>query len=518
MKGFKNLLVSTLLTFSITLSSCVGNSVTTPSDNDIADTTLADTTAGITESNGSPIVEQDIYKYDSAEYSYDKWLENTYEYFNTVSITMDDENSYITDNSSTLAWGTSYLLDSMYRSYCATGDITFLEQFAIYIYRIYELMADNDGDGYLTWGTGHYSSNGEYEEFAVHIGMIVSVAGEFVWLIHGDPELSAMESPTGKTYGELAEYIIDRSVNHAIEAFDCDWNDEVGTYMSRPGSSVFDGAEERYALPHNQYLGLAMAMINFAKVSPEHTEEYMYRVERMLTNFKNCITFFPNIGVATWNYNDPLFDGDHETYRQEDFSHGMIDVRAAILGYENGLVFTLEEIEMLTNTYDTIMYRPSAEYDLLTDYVDGTGESIGRLRLWNFDMSVYSPNTVIRGMEYMIANSSYSDAAQALVYHHDTPTPEQFSLTLPANDAADISVSNTTFLWQRQAKANYYRLQIAKDAEFTDIIIDRDKIVNSAVIVNGLPENAELYVRVIAMNMNGDSTICESHKFTTAES
>ena len=517
MKGIKSFLISSVLILSILLSSCAGNGGETPSGNDVTDTKPADTTA-VKADDSEEITDDEKLDADNIdpEYSYEKWVEHGYGYLKYITIDTDGE---VSADSSSLAWGMSYLLDTLCRGYCATGDIAFLEQLAIYVYKSYEGMADNDGDGYLSWGTGHYSG-GVYEEFAVHIGMMLATAGEFVFLIKGDSELSQKDTPLGMTYGELADYIIDRSVNHAIPSFDCDWNEELGVYMSRSGSGVYDGAEEIYSLPHNQYLAFAIGLMHFAKFSPEHTDEYLHRAEKMLTTFKNCVTWFPNIGVAAWNYNDPLFEGDHYTYRQEDFSHGMLDVRAAIIGYENGLVFTLEDINMLAKTYDTIMYRQGQEYPALSDYVDGTGESVGRIRLWNYDVSIYSPRTVLRGMEYMIFNSKpvNEDTLTVLSYHHDTPTPEQFSVTMPTEGAADVSPDNAIFIWQRGAKANYYRLQVSTDAEFTDIIVDRDKIINNAAVVDGLPANTELYVRVIAMNMKGEGTVCEAHSFSTAES
>jgi len=510
MRIIKGFLIPLLAALSILLSSCG----TALSDDKGANTVTPDTTvpSSIDESNRGGDGQADSVL--TEEYSYETWLENTYSYFDTVKVDLSQDNSGIfTDNSSTLAWGTSYVLDALYRSYCATGDIAFVDQIAIYLYNDYELLADKDGDGYLNWGTGHYSG-GVYEEYVVHSGMMLNMAGLFSCLVMGDPELSEKDTPVGMTYRELSDYIIDRSVNHIIPSFDCDWNDELGVYMTRPGSSIYDGAEESFSLPHNQYIVMAATLINFAKVSPEHRDEYLYKAERMCETFSSCVKRYPNIGVVTWNYNDPLFDTDHYTYRQEDFSHGMLDVRAAITAYENGLVFSLEDIGMFAKTYDSLMFRETENYPALSDYVDGTGETVGYIRYEIYDLSVHSEKIAERGMDYMLYNGTDKgiDAPQVLAFHPDTPLPGEFTLSSP-----DTSIDSTVFLWQRTAHANYYRIEIAEDPQFENVIAERDKITNSSTVIDGLPSGTELYARVVAMNMKGESTLSNTVKFKTAE-
>ena len=50
-----------------------------------------------------------------------------------------------------------------------------------------------------------------------------------------------------------------------------------------------------------------------------------------------------------------------------------------------------------------------------------------------------------------------------------------------------------------------------------DVIVERDKIIDSSVIVTSLPKNAELYYRVIAVNMSGEETVSDIYSFKTAE-
>ena len=164
MKKIKRFVIPPILAASILLSACGANQPNLGTDSDLADTTV-DTTAETTGiQTDAPSVVTD------EKYSYDTWVKHAYSFLNSIKNT--DENGYITDDSSTLAWGTSYILDALYRGYCATGDIAFLENMSVYLYRIYELLADKDGDGYLNWGTAHYSDEGLYEEYAIHTSML----------------------------------------------------------------------------------------------------------------------------------------------------------------------------------------------------------------------------------------------------------------------------------------------------------------------------------------------------------
>lgn len=501
------------LAFVILLASCSGK--TQPDDyQDISFEKNDDTK--VTEREGDDKVPE-----KDEEMSYAAWSENAYTYLNAMTIDKDGESSLITDDSNVLAWNTYYYLYGMYRGYCATGDIAFLEQYAIYIYRVYQLMSDNDGDGYLSWGKAYVEGDKEYgyNEYAVHVGLIVSCAGNFACLVYGDENLAQMQSPFGITYKDIADFLIDRSVNHAIPSFDCDWNEDIGAYMNRPGSYNYGGAEEEMSLPHNQYLCMALAMMSFAKVSPEHREEYVRKSEKMFETFKNTIRFYDDLGIAVWNYQDSLFEGDHGG-RTEDYSHGMLDVLAAIIAYENGLAFTLKDIDTLTKTYETIMYRGPSYAPKLTTYVTGEGAYEGGMCSTGLEMSVYGNQLNLeRGMRYRINQGAKTcqDAPWILAFHEDTPKPEEFSLAMPANGEEQVDPNSAAFIWQRTACANYYRLQIATDSDFNDVIVERDRIIDSSVIVTSLPKNAELYYRVIAMNMSGEETVSDIYSFKTAE-
>ena len=453
---------------------------------------------------------------------YALWMNNAASFLKSISIEPDGTNSNITDNSDYLAWGSSYLLHTFYRGYCATGDMAYLEQLALYLYKIFELMADRDEDGYLNWGAS-YDIDGvhyPYNEYVVHTGIMVSLAGDFVSLVMGDESLQDKPAAGGMTYSELADYFTDLAVNHAIPAFDKDWNEEIGVYMNRPGSVNYSGSDRKIALPNNQFLAMVPALLSFARVSPEHRELYLSRAERMLQVFRDHIIYLDD-GCAIWHYKNTLFKGDWGE-SVEDYSHAQWSMYAAVHGYSAGMVFSLEDLRAFGKTYDKRMFTGTEEDPRLTMYVNGkkSGDN-GNLFLLLYDMSIYGEKFITRGKQYLTVHEQTKgwDAPRILAFHEETPKPRSFELTLPADNAKDVSEGTnvTDFFWQRNAYANYYCLQIAYDPEFTQIVTERNMILESVASAADLPRNAKLYWRVIAKNISGNETVSETFTFSTAK-
>jgi len=499
-----------LICFVMFMTSCQG---TTP-------TTTTPTTTTPQTPPTQTIPETTAPKQDPAVLTqeYQLWIDNSNAYLSKISIGSTTETSFITTDSHYLCWQTSYLLHSIYRSYCATGDLSYLKNMATYLYRIFDLMADENNDGYLGWGASYENTNGKdypYEEYLVHSGVILSMATDFVNIVYGDPTIANKSSYARFSYKDVADFIVDRAVNHVIPSFEVDWNDELGVYMNRPGCVNYSGATKPIALPNNQFLTIVPALINLAKICPEKRDEYLLRAEKLLATFKNNVDFKSN-GTALWHYKDQLFSGDWNT-SVEDYSHAQWDVRAAIYAYSSGLLFSLEEVSAFAKTYDTTMFMGTEEDPKLTYYINGSKKNDnGNLFLLHFDMAVYGEHFISRGKQVLINQNSTKgrDAGRILAFHPDTPIPRWFDLTLPANNAENVG-STEGFIWQRKAYANYYTLQIATDADFTNIIVNRDKILESSAIVKDLPASSTLYWRVIANNIAGDKIYSDTFSFKT---
>ncbi|MCL2518998.1 MAG: hypothetical protein FWF15_10590 [Oscillospiraceae bacterium] len=427
--------------------------------------------------------------------NYAFWKSNTHQFLTA------DYSNLVTADSSTLAWGTSYLLDSYCRAYNATGEEIYLSIPAGYIYQIFRLAADNDGDGYKCWGTGAYSK-GKYDEFCVHVGCLLSTSGELINLIYSAPSiLDKIEPVSNMTYRELCKYIIKEATENMIPAFDCDWNDLFGIYMNRPGSGNYDGATKEISLPNNQYLEMASALIQFAKLSPEHTKEYLYRAKAMLNAFRGKLNYDSDGNITAWNYKDEFFEGDWESHL-EDYSHGMSDFRAAIMGYNNGLIFSSDDISAFAKRYETVMLCGTDDEPLLTQVVDGTGTKTNQLVLYIYDLTPFGTNIWNIGMKTAAYRKQFTtrDSARILIYHDKAPKPCEFAL---------IGNNGNLFRWEVSVYSCKYTLQISDNEDFSNLIVNRDNILATSVFAEGIPEGKTLYWRVIAANQSGQSCVSD---------
>jgi len=413
-------------------------------------------------------------------------------------LAVDLSESLVSADSGNLAWGTSYAINAYVRAYQATGESIYLEKPAGYLYEIFRLAADNDGDGYRNWGTGHYSGDA-YEEFCVHTGALLSSAGEWINLLRSVPDTLEMTEPlSGMTYAALCEYLIDEATSQMIPAFDSDWDEAAGVYMSPPGNIYFDG--ERVSLPNNQFLAMAAALIQFAKLSPAHEELYLHRAEAMLTAFGSKLKYNSDGNITGWNYRDSYFKGDR-TGGPEDFSHGMWGARAAILGRANGMVFSQEDIRAFARKYKSLL-RGTQEEPLLAYNTDGTGTADNALYLFIYDLSPFGDAVWRAGYKTAVlrgAAANIGDTARILAYHEHAPAPLAFALLAPEPRPS----GRTLFRWEPSPHACKYTLQISDTEDFTSLLIDRPNILDTSAFVDSLPAGEPLYWRVIASNQGG---------------
>ncbi|MCL2299808.1 MAG: hypothetical protein FWC27_06640, partial [Firmicutes bacterium] len=436
---------------------------------------------------------------------YALWEERTRE-----ALAVDLSESLVSADSGSLAWGTSYAVNAYVRAYQATGDEIYLEKPAGYLYGIFQLAEDNDGDGYRNWGTGHYSGDA-YEEFCVHTGALLTSAGELINMIYSVPGMPEKTEPvSGMAYAALCEYLVEEATTQLIPAFDSDWDEAAGVYLSPPDSSYFEG--DKVSLPNNQFLAMAATLIQFAKLSPGHEELYLRRAEAMLKAFRAKLRFNGAGNITGWNYRDSYFKGD-KPGGPEDFSHGMFDVRAAIMGYANGLVFTRGDIASFARTYKSLL-RGTQEEPLLANNMDGAGTQDNTLYLFIYDLSPFGDAIWRAGRQTSVfrgAPSQSNDAARILAYHEHAPAPLAFHLLETQSNHAD----RILFRWENSIHACRYTLQISDDEGFAELLLDRANILDTCAFVEGLPEGRTLCWRVIAENQGGGRYTSETGEVFT---
>jgi len=439
------------------------------------------------------------------ENDYALWEARTYE-----ALAVDLSEALVSEDSGTLAWGTSYALNAYCRAYQATGDEIYLEKPGGYLYEIFRLAGDNDGDGYKNWGTGYFSGD-TYEEFCVHTGALLSAAGEWANLARSTPGILEKTEPiSGMTYAALCDYLAGEATTQMIPAFDRDWDDETGVYLSPPGSIYFHG--QRISLPNNQFLAMAAALIQFAKLSPAHEEEYLRRANAMLEAFRAKLAYDEDGNITRWNYKDSYFKGDSPG-NVEDHSHGRCAFRAAIMGYASGLAFTRRDIAAFAGVYRN-MLRGTVE-PLLTRNVDGSGAGEDPVGLFHYDLSPFEDDIWRAGHKTAVYRSAAAythDAARLLAYHEYAPAPLEFSPLAPENGAK--IAGRTLFRWEVSAHACKYTLQISGDESFANLLLNRADILDTCAFVEGLPEGETLYWRVIAENQSGASYSSGMRKVT----
>ena len=424
-----------------------------------------------------------------------------------------DLSDIVSADSNILAWSSSYTLGAYCRAYQATGEKIYLEKAGGYLYQIFRLAADNDGDGYRNWGTGTYSG-GKYDEYCVHTGALLSSAGEWANLARSSPGILGEIEPTSNmTYAALCDYLVAEATGQLIPAFDRDWSRLLGIYMNRPGSGNYDGTTKPISLPNNQFLAMAAALIQFAKLSPAHEAQYLCRARRMLSAFHCKLRYNCRGDITRWYYKNLYFPFDRQG-AAEDYSHGMWSARAAIMGYANGLAFKNSDIEAFARVYKS-MLRGTDEEPLLTWYTDGSGSQDNALFLFIYDLSPFGDAIWRAGYKTAVfrGNERSGDAARILAYHEAAPAPLAFAPLIPAPGAK--LGGRTLFRWEPSVYACKYTLQISDRADFTRLLVDRENILDPCAFVEGLPKGKALYWRVIAGNQGGGAYTSEAVAVST---
>ena len=444
---------------------------------------------------------------------YKKWLANAQAYANSLNT-----GSLIVERSHNLAWGTSYALNGLYRAYCATSDVNFLIRMADILYGVYQLAKDNDGDGYLNWGSVYEDKKVDYAEYVCHAGTIVGCAADFLNLLEGKPELyDTVSSQYKKSFREIADYILDITVNHIIPGYDKDWSDQYGVYMNRKGSVNYNKSTLDIALPNNQYLTMAYGLLELVKLDfdAEKKSDFYAKAVSMMKVFDSKVIRNSD-GTLKWNYKDKLFDRDYQS-SIEDYSHGMWDVRAAISAHSAGVAFSSEDLAAFAKTYDTKMYRSVDGLPMLTKAVDGSGASTGYVFLFIYDLSNFSQKIWERGKTYLEAKLSPTnrDSTRILAYHPSAPAPGKFSLTSPAAKDGKAKADFAVFRWTNSVGASKYTLKIASDSDMKNVVLERsDLFETSALVTSELEAGKTYWWSVTAVNMAGDTRESKISSFT----
>lgn len=112
-----------------------------------------------------------------------------------------------------------------------------------------------------------------------------------------------------------------------------------------------------------------------------------------------------------------------------------------------------------------------------------------------------------------IGNLDY-EGLLTFVSQNAPPLPNTPSLTAPNNGASDLMTSQL-FTWNSTAITSTYRLQLALDASFANIVVDSDNLSAPNLNLSDLINGTTYYWRVLSNNASGASAWSETWSFST---
>ncbi|PKL86788.1 MAG: hypothetical protein CVV22_01460 [Ignavibacteriae bacterium HGW-Ignavibacteriae-1] len=98
---------------------------------------------------------------------------------------------------------------------------------------------------------------------------------------------------------------------------------------------------------------------------------------------------------------------------------------------------------------------------------------------------------------------------------NQTSPPQSPQPQLPENLAKNVKVSNA-LTWSLTDNTNKYLLQVSKNSDFTNMVIDQNALPTNAYLPNELTHSTQYWWRVAATNDAGTSPWSEVFTFTTA--
>ncbi|NOX37601.1 MAG: T9SS type A sorting domain-containing protein [Calditrichaeota bacterium] len=119
-----------------------------------------------------------------------------------------------------------------------------------------------------------------------------------------------------------------------------------------------------------------------------------------------------------------------------------------------------------------------------------------------------------QGNVYVVGTTSIDSVGSAIAILKYDQNPVAPGLVSPANGQTDLDVS-VTLVWNAVQGADNYRLQLAKDSLFAQLVREETVVGDTAFTVSGLEYLTTYYWRVQAVNFTGASEWSPTWHFTT---
>jgi hypothetical protein len=209
----------------------------------------------------------------------------------------------------------------------------------------------------------------------------------------------------------------------------------------------------------------------------------------------------PPNAIIAWLWDDLKAQGDTEVYYQA-FSDKLV-VQFVNFGYSSG-AFANERVNA-----EVILYSNGK---ILIQYLNFTANSPLAAATVGIENSDGADGLNV------VYNGAYLHDALAVEFSTDTappPPPQAPTLLAPADGTTD-QPTTLTLSWNAVDDATSYRLQVATDALFNNIVLDDNTLTTTSRQVGPLAASATFYWRVSAENAQGASDWSPVWAFTTA--
>jgi len=255
-----------------------------------------------------------------------------------------------------LAWGVSYGMMALNVLYEATGEVAYLERQCTVIEGLMTRrdsdLARKHGEGpYVdyqrrrvlsAWGTGHHSG-GKHTCWAVHTGMLMFPAAEFVGLVRAGGEATAPLEARAEEFLPQIEL--------AIREFDSEWRDGpqegMGYYIFPDGSIA----------PNNQMNAHGCTLFVLHELTGK--AEYLDKARKLAAFLKSKLKHVPEGDYYLWAYRQ---NADAAPGTGEDVSHAAINARFAYTAWRYGASFDDTDMARLTRTFTKGLYLGDGQF------------------------------------------------------------------------------------------------------------------------------------------------------------
>ncbi len=255
-----------------------------------------------------------------------------------------------TNETGTVAWNTSYLLDSYIQMYETTHDRRYLDRFIIIADPLTDNtdarrdIADYQGKLRIGWGSTSYSADHRRVVFLAHSAMIACPLAEFAYLVSQSTSLSGFSS-RAKKYQAVAE--------GALHEFDDDWRYDrttgQGRYIFPQGHPLGLSSTSEVPVPFNMQLSAGRLLIFLWKLTGQHS--YKQKAVALAQDFKDHLKR-DDSGAYVWSYSPINYSqAKGRPPEPEDISHGAEDVRFVVVATQNSIVFTREDLDHFAKAY-----------------------------------------------------------------------------------------------------------------------------------------------------------------------